>query len=278
MFLKKRLICTAIFRAHVIIIKMVKSPRIIHLSDLHIGYRDCGEKTARIVLNIIKRESPDNNIIVITGDIADRGACEADLSAGQELLERLRSRGFTVLLCPGNHDYGTGFVNSAETARKFKERFLPQVKEFPRLDMIKNIAFIGLDSTADELHWYDRYFADGELGKVQLQRLEKVMSDPQIKDKIKVVYLHHHPIHFIPFHQLKDRRKLREIIEGRADILLFGHLHFGGTYHNTWNIKIVIDGGSSTGKLALGIFSIKIKHRVIDPADFSVIEKNYLED
>lgn len=250
--------------------------QIIHLSDLHLGAKNCGEKAARIAQNIIKREKPEESLILITGDIADRGASEPDLIAGERLLADLRGHGFTVLLCPGNHDYGTGFANSEVTAEKFLARFLPEVKEFPTLDIVQNIAFIGLDSTADELHWYDRYFADGELGKGQLARLEKLIADPRIKELVKVVYLHHHPIHFLPFFQLKDRQRLKEIVEGKIDLLLFGHLHFGGTYHNTWDIKVVIDGGSSTGRLALGLFWVNIKHRVIDLADFTVQEKNYL--
>jgi len=250
--------------------------RIIHLSDLHIGYGDCGAKAARIVGNIIKRESPASNIIIITGDIADRGADENDLATGLKLISELRKHGFTVLICPGNHDYGDGMINSEKTAERFRALFLPQVKTFPQLDMINNTAFIGLDSTADELHWYDRYFADGELGAEQLYRLEQIINDPRIKAMTKVVYLHHHPIHFLPFHQLKDRNKLKAILAGKVDILLFGHLHFGGIYHNTWDIKVVIDGGSSTGKPALGIFGIRAKQWSIDLADYSVTEKDYL--
>lgn len=250
--------------------------RIIHLSDLHIGYKDFGSRSAKIVQNIIKRENPSENIIVITGDIADRGASIDDLESGMLLISELRGHGFKVLLCPGNHDYGTGFMNSEKTAENFRKMFLPDVKEFPSLDIVGNLAFIGLDSTADELHWYDRYFADGELGQEQLDKLDKIVNDPALKDLRKIVYLHHHPIHFLPFFQLKDRRKLRAIIENKVDVLLFGHLHFGGTYHDTWGIKVVIDGGSSTGRLALGLFGINIKHRVIDLSNFTVTETNYL--
>jgi predicted MPP superfamily phosphohydrolase len=256
---------------------MTTSVRLIHLSDLHLGHGDCGAKAERIVGKIIEREDPDRNIVVITGDLVDRGAAADDLAAGERLLAELRGRGFTVLLCPGNHDYGTGFMNSAETARRFRARFLPKVQEFPVVEVVREIAFIGLDSTADELHWYDRYFADGELGEGQLAGLARVLAGPELADKVKVVYLHHHPLHFLPFFQLKDRARLKALIAGKIDVLLFGHLHFGGTYHRTWDIKVVIDGGSSTGRLALGLFGVNVKHRVIDLADYSVAERNYLQ-
>lgn len=41
------------------------------------------------------------------------------------------------------------------------------------MDIIENIAFMGLDSMAEELNWTDRLFAQGELGNKQLKRLEK---------------------------------------------------------------------------------------------------------
>jgi predicted MPP superfamily phosphohydrolase len=251
--------------------------KIIHLSDLHIGYADCFDKAETIVRNIIKREKTEGTVVIITGDIVDKGASKEDLVAGLKLLAELRGNGFTVLLCPGNHDYGTGYLNSKKTAENFRKIYLPEVSGFPRLDVIGNVAFIGLDSTAGELEWYNRYFAEGKLGRVQRMALENIMDDPAIKNKIKVVYLHHHPIHFIPLMLLWDRLRLKKIIGGRVDILLFGHLHFGHTYHNTWGIPVVIDGGSSTGKKALELFPINIRHRIIHLADMSVTEGNFLQ-
>jgi len=249
--------------------------KIIHLSDIHIGYEDCSQKAEKIVANIIKREKTEGTVVVITGDIVDKGASKEDLVAGLKLLAELRGNGFTVLLCPGNHDYGTGYLGSKKTAENFRKIYLPEVI-FPRLDIIGNVAFIGLDSTIGELEWYNRFFAEGKLGREQRIALEKIMADPAIQNKIKVVYLHHHPIHFFPLMQLKDRARLKKIIGGKVDVLLFGHLHFGNTYHNTWGIKVVMDGGSSTGKKALGGFPVNIHHRVIHLADMSVTEDNFL--
>ena len=255
---------------------MEAKTQIIHLSDLHIGYRTCGLKASKIVANIIRQENPDNSIVIITGDIVEQAKQDQDLEAALKLIEKLSQHNFIVLLCPGNHDYGSGLMNSRKLAENFRKLFLPQVKTFPQLDIIKDIVFIGLDSNAEELHWYDRFFADGELGAAQLARLNKILTDPDIEDKTKVVYLHHHPFHSIPLHQLKDSQKLKAVIENKIDLLLYGHLHFGLSYNKAWGIKIVLDGGSSTGKRVAKIFGLRIKHRVINLADFSIIEKNYL--
>ncbi|MFC1568316.1 metallophosphoesterase family protein [Candidatus Margulisiibacteriota bacterium] len=255
---------------------MQAKTKIIHLSDLHIGYKMCGPRASKIVANIIKHENPGNSIVVITGDIVEQARRDKDLAAALQLIEELSQHNFRVLLCPGNHDYGTGIMNSSKNAQNFRKLFLPEVKTFPRSDIIRDAVFIGLDSNAEELHWYDRFFADGELGAAQLARLNNMLNDPQLKDKTKVLYLHHHPFHSIPFHQLKDSKKLKAVIENKVDILLYGHLHFGRSYNNTWGIKVVLDGGSSTGKRTAKIFGARIKHRVIDLTDLSIIEKNYL--
>jgi len=255
---------------------MKNKTQIIHLSDLHIGYKTCGQKALTIINNIIKQEDPDTSIIIITGDIVEQARQNKDLEFALKLIDKLKSHQFRVLLCPGNHDYGTGLMNSRKFAENFRKLFLPHVKTFPQLDIIKDTVFIGLDSNADELHWYDRFFAEGEIGQAQLSRLKKILDDPQLKDKTKVAYLHHHPFHYIPFHQLKDSKKLKAIIENKIDLLLYGHLHFGHSQNNAWGIKIVLDAGSSTGKRAAKILGIRIKHRIINLADFRIAEKNYL--
>lgn len=256
---------------------MKDKTQVIHLSDLHIGYKECGPKASKIIKNIIKHEDPNSSVLVITGDIVEQATQAKDLDAALKLIKELRQHNFRVLLCPGNHDYGTGLMNSSKSAHNFRKLFLPQVKTFPRLDIIKDAVFIGLDSNAEELHWYDRFFADGELGSAQLARLNIILKDPQLKDKTKVLYLHHHPLHAVPFHLLKDRKKLKAVIADRVDVLLYGHLHFGRSYNNIWGIKLVLDGGSSTGKRASKLLGIRIKHRVIALADLSIVEKNYLE-
>ena len=103
---------------------------------------------------------------------------------------------------------------------------------------------------AEELHWLDRLFAEGELGEEQLKRLAGLLESESVKkSEYTVVYLHHHPFHPRPFHQLKDSDKLKEALEGhKIDALLFGHNHDGRVWNGAWGIKRVYDGGTSTKK------------------------------
>lgn len=229
--------------------------KLIHLSDLHIGHKECGERFRKIISNIGLRMQPAaEHVVVVTGDLADNANKPEQREEAARSIEELGNLGHRVLVVPGNHDYGTGTVGNVRYVRLFKERFYndPDIT-YPKLDIINNTAFIGLDSTAEELNWHDRIFAQGELGREQLTRLEKIINDPAISKMIKVVYLHHHPFDFKIGRQLKDSRNLKIIIENRVDLLLFGHYHRSKQgalkiHHGTWGISRCYNAGTATYK------------------------------
>lgn len=243
--------------------------KIIHLSDLHIGHRDCEERFEVIIENITRRMQPANDyIIVITGDLADNVNKPYQREKAAMAVEKLKACGFQVLVVPGNHDYGTGTIGNIKNVKSFKERFYGSSEIlYPKLDIIEGIAFIGLDSNAEELHWHDRIFAQGELGKEQLDRLVSLLEDKSISVLKKVVYLHHHPFDYKIGRQLKDSDELRKILEKRIDAILFGHYHRSKAgakkvYHGTWGIQRCYNAGTATHKNDNPGF-----HRVIDLAN-----------
>jgi hypothetical protein len=60
---------------------------------------------------------------------------------------------------PGNHDYGNGVLGDKIFVDLLKKKYFKSGEYFyPRLDIIDNIAFIGLDSTADPRMDYDGNF------------------------------------------------------------------------------------------------------------------------
>lgn len=248
--------------------------KILHLSDPHVGYKKCGQRFRTIAWNVISREKPDEIIIVITGDLVENAFQQEQLDEALGVLNIFKKAGFEVLVCPGNHDYGNGWINDENISKKFNKLFLSSNSDFPIVRIIDNMVFICLDSNMGELHWYDRFFADGEIGDIQLEKLSNIVDREDFKDKIKIVYLHHHPIDLVPFHKLKDHQKLREIIQNKVDLVLYGHNHVGKNHSGKWGIKIMLDGGSSTGKRSFGR---KIRHRIINLNDFSIQEKNYLD-
>jgi predicted MPP superfamily phosphohydrolase len=228
---------------------------IIHLSDLHVGHEECGGKFRSIVDNIIIRMQPANNyIILITGDIVDNANHSEQSDEAVNAIHKLEEHGYRVLVVPGNHDYGTGIKGDKKFVGLFKKKYYKSRKiSYPKLDIIDEIAFIGLDSTAEELHRLDRFLSEGELGKLQLTRLKRILNRPEAVNRKKVVYLHHHPFDYKPGMQLKDSDNLKNIIENRIDMLLFGHYHkdpdsAGKLYHGVWGIPRCYNAGSSTHK------------------------------
>jgi predicted MPP superfamily phosphohydrolase len=229
--------------------------KIIHLSDLHVGYQDCGAKFHAIVDNITFLKQPAKNyIVLITGDIVNNARHSEQVDEAINATELLKERGYIVLVVPGNHDYGTGSRGNKKYVGLFKEKYYKSAEiSYPKLDIVDEIAFIGLDSTAEELHWNDRFFSEGELGAGQLKRLKRILKKPEVDSRKKVVYLHHHPFDFKLGMQLKDSDDLKKIIENKIDMILFGHYHAdpvsaGKIFHGAWGISRCYNAGSSTHK------------------------------
>ncbi len=146
--------------------------KIIHLTDLHIGYKDekrdidCTKVFKNIVGNIITDYGPnaDEYVIVITGDLCNSAATgdeeEYELKGkiitappqyiiAKNEIKKLEAENFKVLVVPGNHDYGMkGTKYIPEYVDKFKEIFLDKPDGiYPILyNDSTDMAFIGLDS------------------------------------------------------------------------------------------------------------------------------------
>lgn len=161
--------------------------KIIHLSDLHVGHEECGKNFLRIINKISKTKKPARDyIIVITGDISDNANHSEYTDEAVKAVQLLEKRGYRVLVVPGNHDYGNGAAGKKKFVAIFKEKFYGSTAiSYPKVDNIGRTAFIGLDSTAEELHWYDRFVCEGELGKEQLKRLKDIMMDEKVMKRKK---------------------------------------------------------------------------------------------
>ncbi len=232
--------------------------KILHMSDLHVGYADFDLRFRRITDEIISRyrgQAPDF-VIVITGDLANNANKVESFHKVKQGLEALRRAGFAhVLVVPGNHDHGTGKLVDERFGEIFQEIFYGRRIEFPKLDIIDEVAFLGLNSMEEELRWYDRFWAEGDLGMPQLRRLETALLSPAVRAcKKRVIYLHHHPFKWRPFHELKDSKELKKVLisamnDGVSiDALLFGHNHQGKAHNGEWGIPRCYDAGTATLK------------------------------
>lgn len=229
---------------------------IIHMSDSHVGYGDFDQRFGTICNNLIaqKGNHASDYVIVITGDLVDDANNSDNYPKVKRWLEHLRAAGFRhILVVPGNHDYGTGEHGNKKFVELFRQTFYQDELSYPRKDIIDNIAFIGLDSTTEELHSYDKLFSEGELGRDQLQRLGDILNADDVRRcKKRVIYCHHHPFDWRPLHQLKDSGQLKKVLTNAInngisiDALLYGHNHQGKSHNGQWGIARCYDGGTAT--------------------------------
>ena len=232
--------------------------KIIHMSDLHVGYEDNAERFYEIIekIKFQKGGHAGEYVIVITGDLVDDAHHSDSYRDVKMGITALREAGFEhVLLVPGNHDYGTGERGDKKFVKLFQQEFYGDEREFPRKDIIEDIVFIGLDSMTEELHWYDEIWAEGELGDRQLYSLKEILKQGDVSScQKRVIYLHHHPFDFRPLHQLKDSSKLKGVLTGAIkegisiDAILYGHNHEGNEHNGKWGIPLCYDAGSATLK------------------------------
>jgi calcineurin-like phosphoesterase family protein len=271
--------------------------KLIHISDTHIGKNDNALRFERVVDELLANppDTKENCLVVHTGDLID-SASDANRKAARLLLDRLSAR-YRVLLCPGNHDYGDAMSIENEDAQAFQQAFGDYIFQgkpttFPVLTEVgADHVFVGLDSNAEELKFWEHWFAEGHLGEKQLSALSQMLDSPAVAGKKVFVYLHHHPFSFgysvmpdvgdknplfhlfsqftRPFLRLKDAYSLCQVLRDRAQGMLFGHMHYGlncSEDSRKYGVRLALDGSSTT---CTDNDADRMRYRVIDLADLS---------
>jgi 3',5'-cyclic AMP phosphodiesterase CpdA len=238
--------------------------KILHLSDLHFHRNNKDNKKVIATLDNVKANYP-KHYIVVTGDIVDDGH-EKQYDNAFSKLKKFKGRIFIV---PGNHDFGAvGNFYSRERAKRFDEKltipleqggtFLAENKPVVNVESEggDSVMFIGLDTNLETDHPFD--FACGEVGEVQLNALDAILTNSQSTEMKKILFFHHHPFMYNnPFMELKDATALARIVFNRIDVLLFGHKHEMRKWENLWGVEYVHASDNSPGKRKAGEITIK---------------------
>ncbi len=174
--------------------------------------------------------------VVCTGDVTNLGL-EPEFRYARVRFDQigLGARGVTVL--PGNHD---SYIAQGAThfAAVFPDYFAtdaefawpddvddPLGAPWPLVRVRGPLAIIGL-STSLQTPWFTAW---GRLGPRQLERLEAVLSDPRLADKVRVVAIHHPPAGkraMSRIRGLKDHQGFAEVLaRAGAELVLHGHEH-----------------------------------------------------
>jgi len=272
--------------------------KIIHFSDIHIGNKDkgylekyslCDDRFSLIIDNLhaklkeLHKFQKKDCVIVITGDLVNQaGTVDKDgnyenYKIIKDKFIELNNSGFkNILIIPGNHDYYKPYLHAKKLfIQVFKDNFWGFTKDpaltddYPKLNIINKVAFLGLDTMSDEKGLIKGWGACGKLGQLQRGRLvDLLLNNEAVQNcKHRVVYLHHNPFDQYYWHILEDAKEFKELLTNynrayaskKIDLLLFGHTHNAQKYECNCGILRSYEAGTTTRKLRMpGV------HRLID--------------
>jgi 3',5'-cyclic AMP phosphodiesterase CpdA len=165
--------------------------------------------------------------LVVTGDLGNVSLL-SEWAEARAWIERTSPVGKTTVI-PGNHD---AYVAQAVTSGGFEKTFAAyqsadlriENETYPFVRLLGGVALVGVNTcvpTGDFGAW-------GRVGEAQLRRLEKLLSAPELRNRFRVLVMHHPPLMHRPpeNRNLQDRAALAEIL-GRVgvDLILHGHDH-----------------------------------------------------
>ncbi len=240
--------------------------QIIHLSDLHLGYSDKESAAVKAITSHILGSFPASTVVLITGDLVQHGSKEEYAEVRLTVLEPLRSK-FTVLTCPGNHDYSDNVFGSS-LSKESIESYLESSEDgpFPHEHVVdgERTVLIGLDSADPD----DRAgFMRGYIGCRQMASMSSILA--KHGDKLSVVYFHHHPFIWRWTMVMFGRASvLKAAATGCADIILFGHRHWSQEIRDRSGIPLILSSGKSTKPR---LFKKNLSFRVLEVDDGRLI-------
>lgn len=218
--------------------------QIVHLSDVHLGYSDKESAAATALTSHILGSFPAGTVILITGDLVQHGSRDEYAEVRSAMLEPLR-RKFTVITCPGNHDYSDDALG-AHLSRGSIETYSEFAGDgpFPQAHVVdgEKTVLIGLDSADPD----DRAgFMRGWVGDRQISRMSSMLAEHE--DKLRIVYFHHHPFIWRWTMMMLGRTTLlKAAAAGGAGVLLFGHRHWSQEMCCRSGIPLMLASGKST--------------------------------
>ena len=167
--------------------------KIVHMSDLHMGFTEFREDILLKAINQINMLQPD--AVVISGDITDHGYYREFVKV-KEYIDLIDS---PTIVIPGNRDARNigdevfeEIIGDRDTTLELKE---------------SNIKIIGLDSSVPDL-------GHGKIGRLQRKFLETEIKNAKDRNMFIIITVHHH---IIP---VPNTGRERNVLSDAGDILL----------------------------------------------------------
>lgn len=194
-----------------------------HVSDPHLlaerplyGAIDTHENLRRAMAKLARLEMPPQ-VIVFTGDLADRAEPKAYIRLRETVEPAAADLGAKIVWVMGNHDEPETYARELYGEEVTGDAVQDRVHE------IDGLRVVALDTSVPGYH-------HGELSEAQLSWLRDVLSEPAPHGTL--VALHHPPIpvpmtRAAALFELHDQHRLAEVISG-TDVrgVIGGHFHF----------------------------------------------------
>lgn len=224
--------------------RAVFTKRVIGLANLYIRgrIRHFDMDIARASISAVIEDKPDG--VMVSGDLTALGSPE-EFAMARQALDPLITR-FPTVIVPGNHDY---YTRGAARSPRIEEYFAdvirtpgspPSPAVYPTLHLIGEAALIGMNPNRFTLG------ASGKIDPLEVERLEKLLRDPEVERRFKVLIMHYPlfnrggKVTPLFWRRLENREKLIALLSHNpVELVVHGHDHH--RYANTMNSK----GGKS---------------------------------
>ncbi len=223
-------------------------------------------KTIRTIVEDFGRHRADH--LIVSGDLTGY-ALEEEFEEAQQALGPITKDKRRCTIVPGNHDtYTPGALADHRFERRFGhllESDLPAFTRegpYPFVRLLDDqVAVIGLLSARVPLV---PGFSFGVIGKRQLEGLELLIQQPELKDRAVLVVVHHAPLTKDgkadkPLHGLVDAKRLFELVRGERFAVLHGHIHRRYHHPASPTRPHVFGAGSSTQRGNEGYWLIDVR-------------------
>lgn len=267
--------------------------KIAHLSDLHIGISNYHNEKIEKIIKSISEQNVEH--LVITGDLTNSGSPEEFEKIVEILCRYSFYSAERLTVIPGNHDLYSPFfreflsfrtvyrsvkkiiaflrfhflytkkkyLNDVNTFNSyFKETFKSAAVDginrggYPFVKILNDkVALIGIDSNSLPSFIKNPGCSTGEITRKAFKALNQIFINPQVKNKIKIVLIHHylHPTDtfigkrkFFRFIQLYNREELVELFDKyEVNLVLHGHFHVSNKYWLVDHKVMVLNGGAT---------------------------------
>ncbi|MCC6749754.1 MAG: metallophosphoesterase [Deltaproteobacteria bacterium] len=187
--------------------------------------REHSMEVAHLLVKDLNDVGPDH--VVVSGDLTNLSFA-SEFETARELLRELSLPASEVTVVPGNHDCYTYLASLRDDFSRILAPFvkgdLVGSEGFPFVRMRGDVALVALSTARPSAP----FLAVGSLGEAQLKQAETLLLHPEVRDKFRLVALHHPPRVAAKHHfkRLTDSEEFLGLLRRTgAELVVHGHLH-----------------------------------------------------